>query len=107
MEHKGTKPQPNHIGVRGIRDHRGEVELEEESQTGSVSTSRLWKLRWQLQAAQTRAALVPSSPDAMNSRQPSTAYPPMLAAWFFLHSLYLTTFSFLGAEPLESFLGAW
>nr|GMD01111.1 hypothetical protein Iba_chr05fCG4310 [Ipomoea batatas] len=56
----------------------------------SVSTSLLWKLRWQPQAAHVRAAApLPSSPLGMNSRQPSTAYPPTLAAWFFWHSPYL------------------
>lgn len=62
----------------------------EYSQTTSVSTSLLWKFRWHPQAAQVRASLVPSSPLAMNSLQPSTAYPPILAAWFFWHSAYRT-----------------
>lgn len=67
-----------------------ELEGGEYSQTTSVSTSLLWKFLWHPQAAQMRASLVPSSPLAMNSLQPSTAYPPMLAAWFFWHSAYRT-----------------
>lgn len=63
---------------------------EEHSHTNSVSTSRRWKFRWQPQAAQVSALLVPSSPLAMNSLHPSTAYPPTPAAWFFWHSPYLT-----------------
>lgn len=65
-------------------------EGDELSETTSLSTSLRWKFRWQPQAAQLRAAAVPSAPPAMNSRQPSTAYPPILAAWFFWHSAYLT-----------------
>lgn len=56
----------------------------------SPSTSFRWKFRWQLQAAHIRASRVPSSPSGMNSPQPSTTLPPMLAAWFLRHSLYLT-----------------
>lgn len=37
----------------------------------------------------------------MNSLHPSTAWPPMLAAWFLRHSLYFTTFSFFATAPLE------
>jgi hypothetical protein len=61
-----------------------EVVVEEQSK--SASTSRLWKLRWHPQAAHISAAAVPSAPDAMNSRHPSTAYPPMAAAWLRWHS---------------------
>ena len=57
-----------------------------EEQSMSASTSRLWKLRWHPQAAHMSAAAVPSAPDAMNSRHPSTAYPPMAAAWLRWHS---------------------
>jgi hypothetical protein len=66
-----------------------EVVVEEQSQ--SASTSRRWKLRWQLQAAHMSASAVTSAPNAMNSRHPSTAYPPMLAAWLRWHSMYCTT----------------
>lgn len=49
---------------------------------------------------------MPSSPAAMNSLHPSTAYPPMLAAWFLRHSLYLTvTFSFFAPLEVEDFIG--
>lgn len=37
-----------------------------------------------------RAVVVPSWPLAMNSLQPSTAYPPTPTAWFFWHSPYQT-----------------
>lgn len=57
----------------------------EYSQTTSVCTSLLWKFLWQPQAAHVRASPVL----AINSLQPSTAYPPILAAWFFWHSPYL------------------
>jgi hypothetical protein len=60
------------------------------SQTTSVSTSLLWKFLWQPQAAHISAPFVPSSPLAMNSLHPSTAYPPIFAAWFFWHSAYRT-----------------
>lgn len=56
----------------------------------SPSTSLLWKFRWQLQAEHFKASIVPSSPLGMNSPHPSVALPPMLAAWFFRHSLYFT-----------------
>jgi hypothetical protein len=63
-------------------------EVEEQSRSSPASTSRLWKLRWHPQAAHA----VPSAPDAMNSRHPSTACPPMDAAWLRWHSRYCTTF---------------
>lgn len=63
----------------------------EPSLTTSVRSSLRWKFLWHPQAAQVREAPpLLSSPDGMNSRQPSTAYPPTLAAWFFWHSPYLT-----------------
>ena len=81
-------------------DEEGE---EHESQTTSVvSTSLLWKFLWQPQAAQVSAAVVPSSPLAMNSLQPSTAYPPTPAAWFFWHSPYLTLRTAAADELLEA-----
>lgn len=70
--------------------HQGLEVGGEYSQTTSVSTSLLWKFRWQPQAAHVSAPFVPSSPLAMNSLHPSTAYPPMFAAWFFWHSAYRT-----------------
>ncbi|CAA7389102.1 unnamed protein product [Spirodela intermedia] len=82
--------------------HLRVADSDERSRRKWSTTSLRWKLRWQLQAAHWRAAAVPSSPAGMNSRQPSTAWPPMLAAWFFLHSAYLTTL-FLAAGPLGYF----
>lgn len=69
-----------------------------------VSTTRLWKLRWQPQAAQVSEASAPSSSwfTAMNSRHPSTAYPPTLAAWFLWHSPYLTRTLNVFDELVES-----
>jgi hypothetical protein len=55
-----------------------------------TTTTRRWKLRWHPHAAHRSAPPVPSSPSARNSRHPSTAWPPILAAWFRLHSPYLT-----------------
>nr|GLL19215.1 unknown [Ipomoea trifida] len=42
------------------------------------------------QAAHFRASGVPSSPPGINSPHPSITCPPMLAAWFLRHALYLT-----------------
>lgn len=69
------------------------------SHVDSYSCTLWWKFRWQPHAAQRNAVVVPSSPSAMNSLQPSTAYPPMLAAWFFLHSAYLNTLLLMRCPP--------
>lgn len=69
------------------------------SQPTSYSCTRRWKLRWQPQAAHMRASSVPSSPSGMNSLHPSTAWPPVRAAWFFWHSPYVTTLILVQAEP--------
>ncbi|KAH0850841.1 hypothetical protein HID58_001442 [Brassica napus] len=45
-----------------------------------VPRGRRRLLRWQPQAAHLRASSEPSSPEGMNSQQPSTAWPPMLTA---------------------------
>ncbi|KAB8116940.1 hypothetical protein EE612_058408, partial [Oryza sativa] len=55
----------------------------------AASSSLRWKLRWQPQAEQRSASSEPSSPPGMNSPHPSVALPPMAAAWFLRHSLYL------------------
>jgi hypothetical protein len=96
-----------HLATKSIHQYcppcsiQPEVVVEEQSQ--SASTSCRWKLRWQLQAAHMSASTVPSAPSAMNSRHPSTAYPPMLAAWLRWHSMYCTTFvvSFLPFAAMD------
>lgn len=59
----------------------------------SLMGSRRWKFRWQPQAAHLRdlGSVGVQVGEGMNSPQPSKAWPPMLAAWFFRHSLYTTT----------------
>lgn len=56
------------------------------------SGSRRWKLRWQPQAAHVSevGSVAVEEGDGMNSPQPSTAWPPIAAAWFFMQSLYAT-----------------
>lgn len=58
---------------------------------GDSSGSRRWKLRWHPQAAHFSEMGSPAvaDGDGMNSPQPSTAWPPIFAAWFFKHSLYV------------------
>lgn len=53
------------------------------------AASRRWKLRWQPHAAHFSEAGSAGSEMGLgkNSPQPSSAWPPMLAAWFFRHSL--------------------
>lgn len=73
---------------------------DEDSLVSSLSSSITWKFLWQPQAAHLSAPLVPSSPLAMNSLHPSKANPPMLAAWFFWHSPYLTPLLIEEEPPL-------
>ena len=49
-----------------------------------VVGSRRWKFLWQPQAEHLN-----EFGSGMNSPQPSTAWPPMPAAWFLRHSLYV------------------
>lgn len=51
----------------------------------AVGCSRRWKLRWQPHATHANDV-----GEDMNSPQPSKAWPPMPAAWFLRHSLYVT-----------------
>lgn len=53
------------------------------------SGSRRWKLRWQPQAAHFKevGSVGTDVGEGINSPHPSTAWPPIVAAWFFKHSL--------------------
>jgi hypothetical protein len=66
-------------------------------------TTWRWKLRWHPHAEQRSAPPVPSSPAARNSRHPSTAWPPIHAAWFRQHSPYRTP----QHPPSSAGGGAW
>lgn len=81
---------------------------------GDSSGSRRWKLRWQPHAAHFSELGFAGSVEGegMNSPHPSTAWPPMVAAWFFRHSLYVTTAAGVGlrwrlSTPFTSGLMRW
>nr|CAB3453377.1 unnamed protein product [Digitaria exilis] len=89
---------------------------------GEPSTARRWKLRWHPHAAHLSdvgsAGL--AAGEGMNSPQPSTAWPPRLAAWFLRHSRYIGSpgaaaaagdtaagFTFLAPPPLGNMRGLY